>query len=66
MLVSEWLFPHRNVAANLPDAPQEMRFLYALRHGSMKLGLYAPKGQDPQGPHKQDELYVVPQGQAPS
>ena len=25
----------------------------------MKLGLYAPRGTDPQGPHKQDELYII-------
>jgi len=56
----EWLFPVAAVAAQLPD--EAMRFHYALRHGTMKLGLYAPRGQDIQGPHKQDELYVVVSG----
>jgi len=56
----EWLFSMAEVAAKLPDAA--MRFHYALRRGTMKLGLYAPRGQDIQGPHKQDELYVIVSG----
>ncbi len=35
----------------------------AFTHGSLELGLYAPRGQDPQTPHEQDEVYVVIQGQ---
>lgn len=31
-------------------------------HGSMRLGVYAPRGQDPQEPHEQDELYFVVTG----
>jgi mannose-6-phosphate isomerase-like protein (cupin superfamily) len=31
-------------------------------HGTMRLLYYAPKGVDPQQPHKQDELYVVASG----
>jgi mannose-6-phosphate isomerase-like protein (cupin superfamily) len=50
------------VAAKLPDDPGTMRFLYALRHGTMKLGLYAPPTEDTQGPHKQDEIYIVVSG----
>lgn len=38
------------------------RFEYVIRHGSMKAGLYAPQGRDAQGPHRQDELYVVLSG----
>jgi len=34
-----------------------------LRHGSMHIGLYAPRGCDPQDPHDQDEVYVVMRGQ---
>lgn len=33
-----------------------------MRHGSMHIGLYAPRGKDPQQPHLQDEVYVVMQG----
>ena len=43
--------------------PQGARSLSALRHGSMELKLYAPRGSDPQRPHSQDELYVVHSGQ---
>ena len=31
-------------------------------HGSMHLRFYAPKGQDAQTPHDQDEIYVVASG----
>lgn len=53
------MFSVAEVTAQLPRDPQTMRFHYALRHGAMKVGLYAPSEQDSQGPHKQDELYVV-------
>ena len=33
-----------------------------MRHGSMTLRWYAPKGGDPQQPHGQDELYIVATG----
>jgi mannose-6-phosphate isomerase-like protein (cupin superfamily) len=58
----EWVFPVADVAAKLPDDPGAMRFHYALRHGTMKMGLYAPVGEDTQGPHKQDEIYVIVSG----
>jgi mannose-6-phosphate isomerase-like protein (cupin superfamily) len=41
-----------------------MRFHYALRHGTMKVGLYAPLTKDTQSAHKQDELYVIVSGKA--
>ncbi|MDX5360651.1 MAG: cupin domain-containing protein [Alphaproteobacteria bacterium] len=31
-------------------------------HGTMKLEFYAPRGEDRQQPHVQDELYIVQQG----
>jgi mannose-6-phosphate isomerase-like protein (cupin superfamily) len=46
--------------ANLPKAGE--RYTVARRHGTMRLGLYAPKDQDAQTPHAQDELYVVTRG----
>jgi len=33
-----------------------------MRHGSMVLRYYAPKGSDPQTPHEQDEIYIVASG----
>jgi mannose-6-phosphate isomerase-like protein (cupin superfamily) len=56
------MFPFAEITSKLPDDPSAMRFHYALRHGTMKLGLYAPHGQDTQGPHKQDELYLIATG----
>ena len=37
---------------------------YVLRHGTMRIGLYAPRLRDDQTPHTQDELYVVTAGTA--
>ena len=62
MAETEWLFSLADVVAKLPDDPELMPFHYALRHGTMKIGLYAPRDQDKQGPHKQDELYLVASG----
>ena len=39
-------------------------FFYPLRHGSMRVGVYAPSGIDDQDPHEQDELYIVRRGTA--
>jgi hypothetical protein len=58
----DWLFSLSDVCEALPDATSEMRFTYALRHGTMKLGLYAPAKVDHQEPHQQDELYVIAAG----
>ena len=34
----------------------------AFRHGSLLVKVYAPRGHDPQTPHKQDEIYIVMTG----
>ncbi|MDQ4126916.1 MAG: cupin domain-containing protein, partial [Actinomycetota bacterium] len=31
-------------------------------HGTMEVGVYAPRGRDSQGPHTRDELYFVVSG----
>lgn len=46
-----------DAAAQLPD--DQLRFVTLLRRGSLLVELYAPRGHDPQQPHRQDELYVV-------
>lgn len=38
------------------------RFEVMLTHGSARIGVYAPRGTDPQQPHDQDEVYVVARG----
>jgi len=35
---------------------------YVLTHGTARIGLYAPRGTDPQQPHEQDEVYIVARG----
>lgn len=62
MSVAEWLHRLDEIGALLPDDPAAERFHVALRHGTMRLGLYAPRGEDRQGPHEQDELYIVVAG----
>jgi mannose-6-phosphate isomerase-like protein (cupin superfamily) len=37
-------------------------FEVMLAHGSARVGVYAPRGTDPQMPHDQDEVYIVARG----
>jgi mannose-6-phosphate isomerase-like protein (cupin superfamily) len=62
MPLASWMISLQNAKTNLPSDPEGFRFYYALRHGTMKMGLYAPQEDDQQGPHKQDELYIVISG----
>jgi mannose-6-phosphate isomerase-like protein (cupin superfamily) len=64
MSAPDWMFSLADATARLPEDPNLFRFRYGLRRGSMKIGLYAPKDQDTQTPHKQDELYIVISGTA--
>jgi mannose-6-phosphate isomerase-like protein (cupin superfamily) len=61
-MADPWLFSLADVVTSLPDDSETMRFHYALRRGTMKFGLYAPRGTDTQGVHVQDELYIVVSG----
>lgn len=45
-----------------PPEPGSRRYAEPFTHGTMRLGLYAPVGTDPQQPHEQDELYFVSSG----
>ena len=47
--------------ARLPG-PASERFTALLHHGSLEVELYAPRGHDPQAPHRRDEVYVVVAG----
>lgn len=44
--------------------PEGRRSAELLRHGSLEVRWYAPRGTDPQTPHERDELYVVAGGRA--
>jgi mannose-6-phosphate isomerase-like protein (cupin superfamily) len=60
--MADFLFSLADVTGQLPTDPTVEPFRYAFRHGSMKLGLYAPQSVDSQHPHKQDELYIIASG----
>ena len=61
MTDTDWTFSLESALAALPDDP-DRRFAYPIRHGSMRVGIYAPAGTDGQAPHEQDELYIVASG----
>jgi len=42
--------------------PEGARSPLLLRHGTLAIRYYAPRGHDPQTPHDQDEVYVVASG----
>lgn len=58
--VADWLVTLTNAQA----APLEpgRRSSLLMRHGTMSLRFYAPRGEDPQTPHTQDEIYIVASG----
>lgn len=47
--------------ARIPT-PAGERFVTLFRHGTLEVEFYAPRGHDPQTPHRRDELYVVVTG----
>ena len=42
--------------------PDGRRWEALFQHGTLEIEIYAPRGNDPQQPHKKDEVYVVAQG----
>ena len=58
----DWLIPLAHAEEALPPEDAAMRYVRRFAHGSMDIGLYAPKGADSQSPHDRDELYVVTSG----
>lgn len=50
--------------ARTKDWPDGEPFTEAMRHGSMSVEVFAPRGRDTQQPHQQDELYVVVSGES--
>jgi mannose-6-phosphate isomerase-like protein (cupin superfamily) len=48
--------------AKAAPIPEGARSSLLMRHGTMLLRYYAPKGKDAQTPHEQDELYIVASG----
>jgi mannose-6-phosphate isomerase-like protein (cupin superfamily) len=61
--MQDWLVGLDSIRARLEETPEGKRFCYPIRHGSMRVGIYAPRPpHDPQQPHGQDELYIVISG----
>ena len=56
-----WNWSVAQALAQIP-ADAALRSTKLFDHGTMTLKLYAPRGHDPQTPHRQDELYVVARG----
>lgn len=59
-MTTDWKVTLADALGQIGDDP---RFHVALRHGSMSVELYAPRGEDRQSPHRQDELYIIASGQ---
>jgi mannose-6-phosphate isomerase-like protein (cupin superfamily) len=57
--------PHLTVQEALKGLSEasEERYAVVFRHGTLEVGLYAPRGVDPQTPHSRDEVYIVVQGE---
>ncbi len=48
--------------ADRVDALADQRYLEPFARGGTTLGLYRPRGEDPQQPHDRDEFYFVVEG----
>ncbi len=49
-------------AAAEAAANQDEPYTVSLRRGTLELGYYSPVGIDHQGPHEQDEVYLIVSG----
>jgi mannose-6-phosphate isomerase-like protein (cupin superfamily) len=62
MAETDWQFSLASVQEAINARTDGKRFHYPLHHGTMRVGLYAPRVDDPQLPHTQDEIYIVLSG----
>ena len=58
--MNDWLIPFAAFREGAAAADNGVHI--GPRHGSMLTLLYAPKGHDPQTPHRQDEIYIIQSG----
>lgn len=58
--MNDWLVTL--AAAKAAPIPAGARSALLMKHGTMTLRYYAPRGSDPQTPHEQDEIYIVASG----
>jgi mannose-6-phosphate isomerase-like protein (cupin superfamily) len=43
---------------------KELPFVAMMKYGSMSIEYFAPKGEDTQQPHLQDEIYIITSGKS--
>jgi mannose-6-phosphate isomerase-like protein (cupin superfamily) len=60
--MQDWLVSLEQILGRLESTPDGKRLHYPIRHGTMRVGVYSPALTDPQGPHDQDEIYIVISG----
>lgn len=60
--MDRWLHSLEDIQARLPGHDATFRLTYAVEHGSMRMGLYAPWLVDAQTSHDQDEIYIIVSG----
>ena len=53
--------PFQDAVKHVPQSDGR-RWAALFQHGTLEVEIYAPRGNDPQQPHKKDEVYVVAQG----
>jgi len=58
--MTDWLVTLAEAKA--APIPEGARSALLMKHGTMTLRYYAPRGRDLQTPHEQDEIYVVASG----
>lgn len=58
-----WHAALKDIMAHIEAGRTSQDYRYPIRHGTMRVGVYAPRGEDTQTPHTQDELYIVIAGQ---
>jgi len=61
--MADWHVSLADIIDAIDASPDGPRFHYPVRHGTMRVGVYAPRGSDPQSPHTQDEIYIVIAGE---
>jgi mannose-6-phosphate isomerase-like protein (cupin superfamily) len=49
-------------ALKLLERGAGLPFAEVFRHGSLQVEIFAPQGEDPQKPHRRDEIYFVARG----
>jgi hypothetical protein len=62
MSEADWRSSLASVMDRINHRANGPRLRYPLQHGTMMVGVYAPRGNDPQQPHVKDALYIIVSG----